>query len=228
VLHLSSRNEASDRYLCGQIKPMRKLIWIGALIAAALGVYLVFFHETEKPAGPPPPKPEPVKNSKYSADFNKAISGLLNNYDSLSESFVRWDSAAVRHHGANLETSISGLSFDELKKDTVIYETVVSSKDNFTDDLKTIQSDNNMKTRRQSFNQLSENLYDLLRTIHYDAAIIYRQECSMAFGENTTGAWLSRVAAIRNPYLGLHDPYYKSGMLHCGETKDSLNFATPK
>jgi hypothetical protein len=38
--------------------------------------------------------------------------------------------------------------------------------------------------------------------------------------------WLSTDAEMekrRNPYLGLHDPKYKSGMLKCGSTKDSVS-----
>jgi hypothetical protein len=63
-----------------------------------------------------------------------------------------------------------------------------------------------------------------MRTIRYDESKIYLQECPMAFHDTAHGIWLSSKAEIRNPYLGLHHPKYKSGMLKCGETKDTLNF----
>jgi hypothetical protein len=46
----------------------------------------------------------------------------------------------------------------------------------------------------------------------------------MAFNDNEAAIWLSKTPQIRNPYLGLHHPRYKSGMIDCGETKDSLRF----
>ncbi len=46
----------------------------------------------------------------------------------------------------------------------------------------------------------------------------------MAFNDTESGIWMSAQSDIRNPYLGTKHQKYKSGMLHCGETKDSLNF----
>jgi len=50
----------------------------------------------------------------------------------------------------------------------------------------------------------------------------------MAFNDSEAGVWVSKEEAIRNPYLGLHHPYYKSGMVECGETKDVVNFTGVK
>jgi hypothetical protein len=65
-----------------------------------------------------------------------------------------------------------------------------------------------------------------MRTIRYDGGKIYLQECPMAFNETEPGVWLSSTDSIQNPYLGLHHPKYKGGMLECGATKDTLNFTT--
>jgi hypothetical protein len=46
----------------------------------------------------------------------------------------------------------------------------------------------------------------------------------MAFNDTETAQWLSKTEDIRNPYLGLHHPKYKSGMLECGEVKDSIDY----
>ncbi|HUQ96340.1 MAG TPA: hypothetical protein VM010_01660, partial [Chitinophagaceae bacterium] len=78
--------------------------------------------------------------------------------------------------------------------------------------------------KRHAFHSFSQNLYDLLRTIKYDGATVYLQQCPMAFNETEEGLWLSKTEKIRNPYLGLHHPKYKGGMISCGETKDVLHF----
>jgi hypothetical protein len=46
----------------------------------------------------------------------------------------------------------------------------------------------------------------------------------MAFNDNEAAYWLSNSREVVNPYLGKKHPKYSSGMLHCGEVKDSLNY----
>jgi len=75
---------------------------------------------------------------------------------------------------------------------------------------------------RHDFSMVSENLYPLLKTIHYEGPKLYWQNCPMAFGDDKPANWLSNTAEILNPYLGKKHPEYKSAMLHCGENMDSL------
>ena len=75
---------------------------------------------------------------------------------------------------------------------------------------------------RQDFRMVSESLYPLLKTIHYEGKTLYWQNCPMAFGEGKEGNWVSNTAEIINPYLGKHHPEFKGTMVHCGETKDSI------
>ncbi|RYY61537.1 MAG: DUF3347 domain-containing protein [Chitinophagaceae bacterium] len=207
---------------------MRKFIWILALVAAALGVYFVAFHKPEEPAGPEPEKQKPVAQSKYSAAFNTSVGKAMADYDALREQLVNWDSTAVKTQAAKLQTSLGAVAYDELHKDTAIYETAISYKDMFAGDLTAMQTAPNLTEARRSFNSLSQNLYDLLRVIRYDAAPTYLIECNMAFNDTEPGVWLNSSSTVRNPYMGLHHPTYKGGMLKCGEPKDSLLFAVNK
>jgi hypothetical protein len=117
------------------------------------------------------------------------------------------------------------MDLNEIKKDTLIYETASSYQSGFKTDLDLISnSSSNMEEKRRSFHSLSQNLFDLLRTIRFDAAKVYLQECPMAFNDTESAIWLSNKSEIRNPYLGLHHPRYQSGMLNCGDVKDSLRF----
>ncbi|RYZ23396.1 MAG: DUF3347 domain-containing protein [Chitinophagaceae bacterium] len=204
---------------------MRRKLWLLALFVAAIGVYFVVFYKKEEHAAPEPEKQKPVAQSKYSAAFNEQVHRALTNYDALKERYVNWDSAAVKPASLQLRASLDSLSFEELKKDPAIYETVVSMKENFRNDLDGIQNAPDLTESRRSFNSLSQNMYDLLRTIRYDGSSIYLQECPMAFNDDEAAVWLSTSSAVRNPYLGLHHPKYHSGMLECGGPKDSLQFA---
>ena len=79
-----------------------------------------------------------------------------------------------------------------------------------------LQGEKDIEGKRKSFQVISDNLYDLVRTVRFDKKIIYHQFCPMAF--NDQGAyWLSPNKDIKNPYFG-------KKMLTCGEVKDSVDF----
>ncbi|GAA4330725.1 DUF3347 domain-containing protein [Flaviaesturariibacter amylovorans] len=208
---------------------MNRKIWILALVAGAIGVYFAVFHESEPAVKTPEaPKQQPLAQSKHSAAFNASIDKALNDYYTLSESLVKWDSGAVRAQAGTLQASLGAITWDELKKDTAIYMTAVSYKDMFNGDLQTMQSASDLTERRRAFHSLSQNFYDVLRVVRYDAAPIYMQECPMAFNDTEPAVWLANSTRIRNPYLGLHHPEHRNTMLSCGLVKDSLKLATTK
>ena len=203
---------------------MKKIFLL--LFLAVAGVVIWYFLVTRKKPDVETPHQQPIAVSQHSDAFNQSVNQALSNYFTLSESFVNWDSTAVTQQAISLKTSLDSLNFNELQKDTAIYQTATSYKDIFQNDLQVMAGNNNLEEKRLSFNTFSQNLYDLLRTIQYDHHKVYLQQCPMAFNDTETGIWLSNTEAIRNPYLGLHHPKYKSGMLECGETKETLQFAT--
>lgn len=198
---------------------------LALLLIIAVVVYLKFFKEDDKPKVKAP-KQQPVAVSKYSDTFNSSVNNALNVYYSLSESFVNWDSEGVNTNGAALQEIIAAIAFDEIRRDTVIHQTAVSYLEAFKPDLAAITSNVDITTKRRSFHSFSQNFYDLLRTVRFDGSTVYMQECPMAFNDTETASWLSRSSAIRNPYLGVQHPKYKSAMLECGETKDSLHLSS--
>jgi len=151
-------------------------------------------------------KPQGLTVSKHSSGFNESMSNAMNSYYALTESFVNWDTAKINTSLAELKTSIDSLRIEEMQKDTAIYE------------------------KRESLNMLSQQMFDLLRIVKYDAAKVYYQECPMALNNYESSAfWLSTEGESkkrRNPYLGLHDPKYGKAMLTCGATRDSINYVT--
>ncbi len=215
-------------YLAGKnlifvkIPLMKKLIML--VVLALVGVLIVYLWNRNNKPRVEVPRQQPVAVSKYSAAFNQSVNKVLNSYYALSDAFVNWDSAKVDAKAAELKTAVGALNFEEIKKDTLIYETAASYIQAFDGDLQGITGGKSMTEKRQAFNALSQNLYDLLRTVKYDASKVYLQECPMAFNDTEAGIWLSGQPEIKNPYLGLHHPKYKSGMLECGENKDSLAF----
>jgi hypothetical protein len=206
---------------------MRRLFLPFIILLLAIVVYFKFFRK-EDPKPPAAPKAQPLAVSKYSATFNDSVNTALNDYYALTEAFVNWDTVAIRAKGTELKRSVNSINFDELKKDTAIYETAVSYKDGFNSEIQSVIDNPDITEKRRNFNSFSQNLFDLLRTIRFDASKVFVQECPMAFNDTEPAIWLSNTATIRNPYLGLHHPRYKGAMIECGETKDSLRFAPGK
>jgi hypothetical protein len=63
---------------------------------------------------------------------------------------------------------------------------------------------------------VSQDLYDLLRTIRYDRKTLYFAECVTALGEDKPGDWISISAdttSMVNPYRAAPG---------CAQIKDSL------
>jgi len=197
------------------------LIVLLVLVLAIFAIWKFVFNKEKKPSGP---KQQPIAQSKYSESFNESIHRVMNAYYGMTEGFVNWDTTVINKYSAELKVALDSLSLEEVKKDTLIYQTAISSVDNSKTELTGLIQDATLDEKRGSLNIFSNYLYDLLRTVKYDAAKVYLQECPMAFNDENPGNWLSETNAVRNPYLGMHHPKYGKGMLTCGGPKDTLNF----
>jgi hypothetical protein len=203
------------------------LLVVAVLVVALIGAwYFGLFKGKDKPAGP---KPEGLTVSKHSNSFNESMSNAMNSYYTLTESFVNWDTAKINTSLAELKTSVDSIHIQEMEKDTAIYPTVQSQWESIKAEIIGMQADTALYEKREDLNMLSQQLFDLLRIVKYDAGKVYYQECPMALNNYESSAfWLSTEGdnkKRRNPYLGLHDPKYGKAMLACGATRDSINFA---
>ena len=208
---------------------MKKFLLVVVLLVIALigAWYFGLFKGKDKPSGP---KPEGLTVSKHSSSFNESMSKALDSYYALTEAFVNWDTAKVNSSIAELKISVDSMRIPEMEKDTAaLYETAKSFWESIKAEIQGMQIDTSLYEKRESLNMLSQQLYDLLRTVKYDVAKVYYQECPMALNNYESSAfWLSAEGdnkKRRNPYLGLHDPKYGKAMLICGATRDSINFA---
>ena len=208
---------------------MKKLLLIVAVLVVALigAWYFGLFKGKDKPSGP---KPEGLTVSKHSNSFNESMSKTMDSYYALTESFVNWDTVKINTSLADLRTSVDSLRIQEMEKDSAIYPTVQSQWESIKAEISGMQADTSLYEKREDLNMLSQQLFDLLRIVKYDAAKVFYQECPMALNNYEASAfWLSansETKSRRNPYLGLHDPKYGKAMLTCGQTRDSIKFAT--
>ncbi|MEJ7684048.1 MAG: DUF3347 domain-containing protein [Segetibacter sp.] len=161
-------------------------------------------------------KVQPLAQTKNSSDFNDKFTNLLINYYHLKDAFVASSDTMAASQAKALIASSESLNLKEVKADSSIIEMAKQYVGSISSEAKALVAEPNLEAKRKSFQMISDNMYDLVRTVHFDKEIVYHQFCPMAF--NDAGAyWLSQTADIKNPYFG-------KKMLTCGEVKDSIDF----
>lgn len=201
---------------------MKRILAIVFLAVIVLGAWYLFF-KTDKETTESEPKVEALTVKKHSDDFNQKVANTVQTYLDMKNALVEADTAAVKASANKFIVSVDSLPLVELQKDDSLISNAAQQE---VSELKAnatpILQEDNLNEMRQDFSMISENLYPFLKTIGYEGEKLYWQNCPMAFGEDKPANWLSNSSEIINPYLGKHHPEYKSSMLHCGETKDSI------
>jgi hypothetical protein len=156
----------------------------------------------------------PEKVSKHSAAFNQSVENVLTAYYKMNDGFVASDTTSINQHATTLKQALDSLKVEELKVDDIIYQTALQPWENAKAEVQSIIMDPSLPEKRGSLNIISDNLHTLLRTVRYDLAKLYWQECVSAFGEDKPGNWLSKTEQATNPY----------GQPDCAEIKATINF----
>ena len=199
---------------------MRKLFVVILFVALVIGVWWLFFKEKSHNSGP---KQQPLKVGIHSGEFNKSIGVVITQYLSLKDAFVNADTSTIKAEEKKLIAAIDNIKIDELKKDTTgIFQSAQAQLSDIKSNADAILKETDITEMRQDFRMVSENLFPLLKTIHYEGVKLYWQNCPMAFGEGKDANWISNTEEIFNPYLGKNHPEFKGTMLHCGEIKDTI------
>ncbi|HTB51888.1 MAG TPA: DUF3347 domain-containing protein [Ferruginibacter sp.] len=197
---------------------MKKVVLTLILLVLLFGIYWMFLKKSA-PDAPQSITQNAIKIGAHSASFNYSIDTLVNAYLELKNNFVDNDSVKAKVTAAKVATLSDSVKLDELKKDTSgIYATALSLVGNIKSNAQSVPTESTITAMRKDFQNVTENLFPLLKMIHYEGNTLYLQNCPMAFGEGNDANWISNSPQIINPYLGRKDPT----MVHCGETKDSI------
>lgn len=200
---------------------MKRVLLILVVVVLVIVGYWYFMKGISIPKGNE--KQPALTARKHSALFNQGIDSLLQAYFAAKEAFVNNDSTEAKNASARLAVLADSSRFAELKDDSQgIYESALAQLGDVKANAQSLVRQTDLTEMKQDFRMISESMYPLLKTIHYDGNTVYWQNCPMAFGEDKAANWISSTREIVNPYLGKHHPEYKSSMLHCGELKDSI------
>ena len=159
-------------------------------------------------------KMAPIAVSKHSDAFNRSIENILNAYYKMTEEFAKENSDQLTQTVNSLKSSLDSFRIDELKVDSLIYQTALQPYNNAKTEVASMYMDHSMLEKRASLNIFSNELFSLLSTVRYDKTKLYWLECTSAFGEDKPGNWIGKSEQTVNPY----------GKENCIETKTTLNF----
>lgn len=182
------------------------------LLLAGFIRYYAFSSSDSKPESGK--KLVPISVSHHSEIFNNSLEKVLDSYYSLTQSFADKNEMAIQTNAVLLQTAVDSLQLDEIKVDTLIYQTALQPYENIKAELNAIVNDPSMLEKMGSFNILSNELFALLSTIRYDQSLLYWLECENAFGEGNAGNWIGKDEKTSNPY----------GQSNCIDTKAKINF----
>jgi hypothetical protein len=200
---------------------MKKFILL-AIVFIAAG-FLAWKLLSDKPVQTAGPADKPLTISKNSTAFDTAFAGLLNGYYAVHDALVDWDTLKADQAAYALAAKADSLPVKLIKADSGIVLTAQSLAASLSGDAKGFSGETGIEARRHSFDLMTEELYNLIRTVRYDQAVIYHIKCPMAFSDTIPAYWLSNTDHVVNPYLGNKHPVYKAKMMGCGEVVDSFD-----
>lgn len=188
-------------------------IFLG-IILLIIGLIRYTVFPLNKNNTPKEAKPIPLSVSKHSQSFNNSLQSVLDTYYALTSAFAINDSSAVNVSSDGLIAATDSFRIDDLKTDTLIYQTALQPHQNIKYLIAQILNEPVRAGQLRSFHQVSTELFSLLSIVRYDLAKIYWFECADAMEGSETGNWLSDKEGSVNPY----------NKNDCAEIKTTLNF----
>lgn len=148
---------------------------------------------------------------KEAAEQANPLKAVFDHYFLVKDALVKTDGNTAASKAKELQAALDAVRMEQLesKVHTIWMKVVADLKA----DAKRIADTKDPKRQRDHFDTLSQNLYELIKESKQETPTYY-QFCPMA-NEGKGANWLSKEAAIKNPYYG-------ATMLSCGKTVETI------
>ena len=201
---------------------MKKLVLLIIVLILAFFVgYKLFFNKENAVVAN---KDQSLAISKNSDAVNARFFNLMEDYYALKDALVEWDTARADQAAQKIVEYSDSLPWKDMKADSNIIATAENFAASINGDAKGLIRESTIEQKRRSFNMITDEIYNLIRTVRYDGSVVYHARCPMAFNDSEEAYWLSNSSNIVNPYLGKKHPKYSNKMIGCGEIVDSVDF----
>jgi len=139
--------------------------------------------------------------------ISNQLEAVYTNYFLLKDALVKTDAGTAAAKATEMLVTLEAVQMDKLPMDVhMVWMKVMKS---LIADTKEIASNTDVKKQRTFFKTVSTNMYDLMKVSKSETPTYY-QYCPMVKAN-----WLSKEAAVKNPYYG-------ASMLTCGSTVETI------
>ena len=179
-------------------------------------LFMVSCNNKEQKAIIPEASKEPIVKKTNSNLFKQSFDHILSNYYFLKDQFVTENIAEIDKDAQLFLISMDSLDLSALKIDSTIIATARTYTLGLSSEMKGLLGEKEIEAKRKAFQMISDQLYDLIRTIKFDGVTIFHLYCSDAF-DGEGAYWLNETKDNSNPYLPKKKP-------NCGSIKDSIYY----
>ena len=151
---------------------------------------------------------------EINAVFREQMQGVYDTYILMTDAFVSSEAKEVSEHAGKVKSSLEQVNMSLLEgKSHMEWMKQLKELDSKIDQ---IAGNEEIDKQRLAFAAFNNVFYKSLITFGIHQGTVYYQYCPMANGD--VGAyWFSNEKEILNPYFG-------DAMLHCGETRETMEF----
>jgi len=142
------------------------------------------------------------------ATAGSSVNHVITAYFGVKNALTADNNGAAKSKAKELLAAITAVPADKLTAEQKTLWMAYSEKLQF--DSRHISESAALDQQREYFASLSKNLFDVVKGLKLNTAVIYQQYCPMK-----KASWLSETAAIKNPYFGKQ-------MLTCDKTTETL------
>jgi hypothetical protein len=185
---------------------MKKSILLGLLLSLSVGVLA----QTKTPdahAGHDM-KTETSAKSSLDSEFQMSVNKMLVSYYAVKNALIADDGKTANAQAGELVKTLAAVPMKKMTEEQ--HKVFMGLSDKIKVDAEHINETQDVKHQRDHFNDLSNNLFTLVKGLKVNASPVYQQYCPMK-----KAYWLSDNASVKNPYYG-------KAMLTCGKVTETL------
>lgn len=150
--------------------------------------------------------------------FNESFNYLLKAYFNLKDQFIAEKDTGIAQTARLLMLASDSLQLSQLQfqGDSNLINTAKTYTEGISAEIQGLLREKDLSAKRRSFQMISDQLYDLIRTVQYNQIVLFHYYCANSFDDQ--GAyWISQISDGKNPYSPkLNTP--------CAEIRDTLSF----
>ena len=185
---------------------MKKSIFLGLLLSLSLGV----FAQTKTPdahAGHDM-KMETSTKSSLDSEVQTSVNKMLTSYYAVKNALIADDGKTANVQAGELVKTLATVPMAKMNEEQ--HKVFMDLSDKIKSNAEQISKNTDVKKQRGYFNDLSNDVFALVKGLKANTNPVYQQYCPMK-----KVYWLSDNAAVKNPYYG-------KAMLTCGKVTETL------